>query len=67
MMIPVYSGQFYSYSLQHETGEYFLYTNDYKSHIFLKGRDAQLFRKEIERLDNLSPPDCDSGLLTENL
>jgi hypothetical protein len=67
MLLPVYSGQFYSYSYEPETGDYFLYANDYKSHIFLKGRDARLFSKAVERLDNLPPPDCNSGLLTEKL
>jgi hypothetical protein len=67
MMLPVYSGQVFSYSLQPETGEYFLYSNDFKSHIFLKGKDARLFREQIEKQDELPPPDCNSGLLTEKL
>ena len=67
MYLPVYSGQNYSYSYETNTGDYFLHANNYKVHRFLKGRDARLFSKEIERLDNLPPPDCNSGLLTENL
>jgi hypothetical protein len=67
MLIPVYSGQKYSYSYEPGTGEYFLHDNDYKLRKLLKGRDAWIFRKEIDRLDNLPPPDCNSGLLTEKL
>jgi hypothetical protein len=67
MFIQVYSGQFYSYSYEPETSLYFLHDNNYKSHIFLKGRDAQLFSKAIERLDNLPPPQCNDGRLTEKL
>ena len=67
MLLPVYSGQYYSYSYEPNTGEYFLYENNYKSHALLKGKDARIFCKELERLDNLPPPDCNSGLHTENL
>jgi hypothetical protein len=67
MLLPVYSGQNYSYSYEPETGDYFIHDNNYKSHNFLKGKDAWIFRKELERLDDLPPPDCNSGLLTEKL
>jgi hypothetical protein len=67
MLLPVYSGQNYSYSYQEDTGDYFLHSNNYQSHAFLKGKDALLFAKQLERLDNLPPPDCNSGLLTEKL
>ena len=67
MLLPVYSGQNYSYSYEPEIGNYFLHDNDYKTRVFLKGREAWIFRKEIDRLDNLPPPDCNSGLLTEKL
>ena len=67
MLLPIYSGQCYSYSYEPATDEYFLYKNDYKSHRFLKGKDARIFRKQIERQDNLPPPDCNSGLLTEKI
>jgi hypothetical protein len=67
MMLPVYSGQKYSYSYEVETGHYFLFKNDYKLHSYLQGDDARIFRDEIDRLDNLPPPACNSGLLTENL
>jgi hypothetical protein len=67
MMIPVYTGRCFSYSFRSETGEYFLHSNDYISYIFLKGKDARLFKKQIEMQDNLPPPDCNSGLLTEKL
>jgi len=67
MLLPVYSGQCYSYSYEPNTGEYFLHANDYKAHIFLKGKADPLFERAIDRLDNLPPPDCNSGLLTEKL
>ena len=67
MMLPVYSGQIYSYSYESSTGEYFLYKNDYKAHTFLKGKDARIFEKQIEYQDNLPPPDCNNGRLTEKL
>ena len=67
MLLPVYSGQKFSYSLDSDSGEYFLFENDFRAFIFLKGRDARLFRKEMERLDALPPPDSNSGLLTERL
>ena len=67
MLLSVYSGQEYSYSYEPDTGDYFLHTNDYKIHTFLKGKDARIFSKQLERLDNLPPPDCNSGLLTEKL
>jgi hypothetical protein len=53
MFLPVYIGQLFSYSYRPDTGEYFLHSNHYKSHIFLKGKDARLFQKEIERQDGL--------------
>jgi hypothetical protein len=67
MLLQVFSGLKYSYSYEPESGEYFLHANDYKAHTFLKGKDAWLFSKEIERLDDLPPPDCNSGLMTEKL
>ena len=67
MLLQVFSGLKYSYSYEPETGDYFLHDNEYKIHAFLKGRDAWIFRKEVDRLDNLPPPDCNSGLLAENL
>ena len=67
MFLAVYSGQNYSYGYEVDTGDYFLYDNNYKYHVFLKGKDAWIFRKEIERLDDLPFPDRNSGLLTENL
>ena len=67
MFLPVYSGQCYSYSYEPSVGEYFLFKNDYKAHKFLKGKDALIFEKQIEHQDNLPPPDCNSGLLTEKI
>jgi hypothetical protein len=67
MLLPVYCGQCYSYSYEPETGDYFLHANNYKAYKFLKGKDARLFSKQIDRLDNLPPPDSNSGLLTEKL
>jgi len=66
MMLPVFSGLNYSYSYEVETGHYLLHDNEYKSHVYLQGDDARIFRKEIERIDNLSDPENKTGLLTEN-
>jgi len=65
-MIPVYNGLKYSYSYEPKTGNYLLFRNDYKSHAYLQGIDARIFDKEIERIDNLPPPQCNDGRLTEN-
>jgi hypothetical protein len=65
MFIPVYQGQKYSYSYEVETGHYLLFTNDYLAQIYLQGDDARIFRKEIEHIDNLPPPQCNDGRLTE--
>ena len=43
-----------------------MHDNDYKSHVYLQGDDARIFRKEIERIDNLPDPEYKTGLLTEN-
>ncbi|MDR2434380.1 MAG: hypothetical protein LBD47_07410 [Treponema sp.] len=39
MLLPVFSGQKYSYSYEPETGNYFLHDNKYTSHIYLQGDD----------------------------
>jgi hypothetical protein len=49
-----------------ETGHYLLHDNEYKSQAYLQGDDARIFRKEIERIDNLPDPEYKTGLLTEN-
>jgi len=67
MMLGVFSGQNYSYSLDTATGEYFLFRNDYTEHTFLKGQDAQIFAGQIEHLDALPEPQYKTGLMTENL
>lgn len=61
MLLPVYSGQIYSYSYEVETGHYFLYRNDYKAHTYLQGDDARIFREQIDHIDNLPPPKCNDG------
>ena len=66
MLLPVFIGQKYSYCYEPETGHYLLYDNKYTSHIYLQGEDARIFRKEIERIDNLPDPENKTGLLTEN-
>ena len=66
MFLPVYQGQKFSYSYEVETGHYFLFSNDYKAHIYLQGDDARIFREEIEKIDNLPPPQSNDGRLTEN-
>ena len=67
MLLRVYSGQKYSYSYEPKTGHYLLYRNDYKSHAYLQGDDARTFREEMERVDNLPPPQCNDGRITENI
>jgi hypothetical protein len=66
MLLQVFIGQKYSYSYEQETGDYFLHDNEYKSHIFLRGKDAKIFRKVIERIDNLPEGEDKPGLLMEN-
>jgi len=66
MFLSVYQGQKFSYSYEVETGNYMLFSNDYKSHIYLQGDDARIFREEIERIDNLPPPQSNDGRLTED-
>jgi len=48
MFIPVYQGQKFSYSYEVGTGHYLLFTNDYKTSVYLQGDDARIFRKEID-------------------
>jgi hypothetical protein len=66
MLLPVFLGQKYSYSYEPETGHYFLHDNEYKSHAYLQGDDARIFREEIEQIDNLPEGEYKTGLLTEN-
>ena len=66
MMLSVFSGQKYGYSYEVETGHYLLYDSDYKSHIYLQGDDARIFREHIALIDSLPDPEYNTGLLTEN-
>jgi len=66
MMLSVFSGLKYSYSYEVETGHYLLHDNEYKSHIYLQGDDARIFREQIEHIDTLQDPENKTGLLTEN-
>jgi hypothetical protein len=66
MLLSLFNGWKYGYSYETETGNYMLYDNDYKSHIYLQGRDARIFREEIERIKNLPDPEYKTRLLTEN-
>jgi len=66
MFLSVYQGQKFSYSYEVGTGNYLLFSNDYKSHFYLQGDDARIFREEIERIDSLSPPQNSDGRLTED-
>ena len=66
MMLSVFSGLKYSYSYEVETGHYLLHDNEYKSHIYLQGDDARIFRAQIEHIDSLKDPENKTGLLTEN-
>ena len=67
MLLPVFTGQNYSYSLDTNSGEYFLFENNHKAHILLTGKDARLFRKQIEHFDTLPEPEFKTGLMLENL
>ena len=67
MMIPIYSGLKYGYSYEPKTGNYLLFRNDFTSHAYLQGDDARIFGEEIERIDNLPPPQCNDGRITENV
>jgi hypothetical protein len=66
MLLSVYQGPKYGYSYEPETGHYLLYDNDYKSHVYLQGDDARIFRKEIAHIDSLSVPENRTALLMEN-
>jgi hypothetical protein len=66
MLLPVFIGQKYSYSYETETGHYLLHDNEYKSHVYLQGGDARIFRREIERIDNLPDGDFKTVFLTDN-
>ena len=67
MFLNVFHGRKYSYSLEVKTGHFLLINNDYNSHAYLQGDDARFFRAEIDRIDNLPPPRCNDGRLTEDL
>jgi hypothetical protein len=66
MWLPVFIGKKYSYSYEQETGDYFLHYNEYKSNNFLHGKDAKIFSREIDRIDNLPEGENKPGLLMEN-
>ena len=66
MLLSVFCGLLYSYSYEVETGHYFLHDNEFKSHIYLQGDDARIFRKQIEHIDTLTDPEDKTGLMTEN-
>jgi hypothetical protein len=66
MLLPIFLGQKYSYSYEQETDSYLLHDNSYRSYIYLQGSNARIFRKEIERIDNLPEPEYKTGLLIEN-
>jgi hypothetical protein len=66
MMLPVFQGLKYSYCYETRTGHYLLFDNEYKSHAYLQGDDARIFREEIEHIDELPEPEYKTGLLTEN-
>ena len=67
MFLQVYQGRQYSYSYEVGTGHYLLFSNDYKSHKYLQGDDARIFREEMELIDNLPQPQCNDGQITENI
>jgi len=65
-MLSVFSGIFYSYCIEVETGHYLLFDRNNKSSVYLQGDAARTFRKEIENIDNMIVPDIKPGLLIEN-
>ena len=67
MFLQVYQGQKFSYSYEVETGHYLLFSNDYKSHAYLQGDDARIFREQMEHIDSLPPPQSNDGRITENI
>jgi hypothetical protein len=67
MFLPVYQGQRFSYSYEVGTGNYLLFSNDYKAEIYLQGDDARIFREEMEIIDKLPPPQSNDGRLTETI
>ena len=66
MMLPIFSGQKYSYCYEVETGHYLLFDNEHQSHAYLQGDDARLFREQMEHIDSLNVKENKTELLTEN-
>jgi hypothetical protein len=67
MLMTVFSGHNYSYAYEPETGNYLLlHDNTHRSHAYLQGKDARIFRKQLERIDKLPDQHNKAGLLTEN-
>jgi len=67
MMLPVFSGQNFGYLYETETGHYLLHDKDFKTHIYLQGDDARIFREEIKHIDSLPSLQSNKGKLTENI
>jgi len=67
MMLPIFSGINYGYLYEVETSHYLLHDKDFKSSTYLQGDDAKIFKREIEKIDNLPDPENKTGLLIENL
>ena len=57
MMIPIFDGQNFGYCYEVETSHYLLHDKDYKSHVYLQGDDARMFREELEHIDNTNNPE----------
>ena len=53
MFNPIFQGKQFSYSYEAETKDYLLFENNHKNHTFLKGKDARLFKKQIENYETL--------------
>jgi uncharacterized protein involved in tellurium resistance len=64
-MLPVFSGNNFGYL--YETEHYLLHDKDFKTHIYLQGDDARIFREEIKHIDSLLLPQSNDGRLTENI
>ncbi len=66
-MLPDFSGQNFGYLYETEKGHYLLHDKDFKSHIYLQGDDARIFREEIKHIDSLLLQQYVDGSLTENI
>jgi len=66
-MLPVFSGVKYGYCYETETGHYLLHDKEHKTHIYLQGDDARIFREQME-IEDLEMPEYPENLrVIENI